>query len=653
MATPPATTTTPQTSKRPFHGSAGQVVTVRTNVFEMMFKDVAVSHYDVDITPTVPPAIQRRIYEEFIQNYGDTDLDGVRPVYDGRKSLFSPSEFPFKSRTFEVILSSDAQQRTPPVFKIKIRMVAVIKMGELQKFMERKTVINSNVQAAIMVLDVLIRHKPALLYTCIGRSFFTPEGKKPLTGPVEVWRGFYQSARPTIDGRMMINVDISATSFFQSGHLIETILKILNLKSPDDLRRTSPPLDWKKVEKTIRNLRITVRHRGRSNRSFKIARLTTGSATETRFMVNVEGDDGGPVGFETTVENYFRETYNLRLQFPMIPCAMVTKTIALPLELCTVVEGQRYTKRLDECQTAEMIKFTCQGPQVRANTIKRGLQIMQYDENEYLKDFGVKISPEMMVLQARILPPPMIHYHPSSSQPSVVPRDGSWNLIGRKVALGTTLGSWGVIVFGNERDAPTPSVRAFIRELIVTCMDTGMNVVNKDPTITYLNPQSIIEDGLRQAWIRAGDQVKSKPQLLVCILPNTGTALYAEIKRVTDTIIGVASQCLQAQSVKIPKKPYCANVCLKMNVKLGGMNSQLGPGMLPVLTSKPTILMGADVNHPAAGDNVRPSIAAVVGSMDSKAARYAASIRIQAAGSEIIADLSGMTMELLRAFYQS
>lgn len=48
-----------------------------------------------------------------------------------------------------------------------------------------------------MVLDVLIRHVPSTLYATVGRSFFTPNGARPLPNAAEVWQGYYQSARPT------------------------------------------------------------------------------------------------------------------------------------------------------------------------------------------------------------------------------------------------------------------------------------------------------------------------------------------------------------------------------------------------------------------------------------------------------------------------
>ena len=45
-----------------------------------------------------------------------------------------------------------------------------------------------------------------------SRSVFTPEGKRPLNingGIYELWRGFFQSVRPSI-GKLILNVDTVA-----------------------------------------------------------------------------------------------------------------------------------------------------------------------------------------------------------------------------------------------------------------------------------------------------------------------------------------------------------------------------------------------------------------------------------------------------------
>ncbi|KAG0229804.1 hypothetical protein BGW42_001330 [Actinomortierella wolfii] len=589
--------------RRPDSGSLGRPFRIKSNFFEITnLPPLNVHHYDVVITPDVPPTVNRKVFAQFIERYQRSDLDGVRPVFDGRRNMFTARQLPFDAKTFEVTLPDDVPPRrasgTGPskpgrVFHFKLKKSATINLYELKDFLEGRTSISNQCRSAIMALDVLIRHKPAFLYSNIGRSFYIPDGAKAMIGGVEVWQGYHQSVRPVL-GRMMINIDVSASVYFQAGPLLESVIKILGLRGLDDLRRPIAEKDRARLERTLRGLQVKATHRNDSHRAFKIMRVTSTPARQTMF-----------------------------------------------------------TKDSVTMDTAEMLKFTCQPPHMRANKIRDGLRILNFDDNEFLQDFGVKVAAEMADVRARLLNPPTISYNPASRDANFVPRDGAWNLRDKKVVEGAKLISWCAVVFGSERELPIPAAQGFIRELAVVCQDTGMDVVNKRPPIIYADPHGDIEGRLKQAWLRAGNAVKSHPQLLLCFLPNTGLPLYAEIKRVSDTVIGIPTQCVQMTHARNPKKQYCANVCLKMNVKLGGMNSFLPPSQTPFLSQKPTILFGADVSHPMPGDHVRPSIASLVGSMDDKAAHYAATVRVQTARTETIADLGGMVVELLKTFYQT
>jgi eukaryotic translation initiation factor 2C len=57
--------------------------------------------------------------------------------------------------------------------------------------------------------------------------------------------------------------------------------------------------------------------------------------------------------------------------------------------------------------------------------------------------------------------------------------------------------------------------------------------------------------------------------------------VYAEVKRVGDTLLGMATQCVQMKNVNKPSPQTLSNLCLKINVKLGGVNSILFPTMRP------------------------------------------------------------------------
>ncbi|RUS25667.1 ribonuclease H-like domain-containing protein [Jimgerdemannia flammicorona] len=467
-------------------------------------------------------------------------------------------------------------------------------------------------------------------------------GKGQLPNGAEVWQGYYQSTRPTLGewhcitinaleyeiislinycpiyiGKMMINVDVSTTAFYEHIPLIDMVAKALNYNRRDDFRRGFNDKDRIKVEKAIKHLRVTVD-----------PTLSKTSADKTMFEVS-------DTGVRQDVASYFRRTYNRRLDFSMLPCVVVQKNSCLPIEVCFVVKGQRQMRKLNEKQTADMIKFTCQQPHARANNIKEGIGLLNCRDNDYLKQFGLKVDTEMAVVNARVLPPPKLRQFHSPG--------GAWNLRDKKVAAGATLGSWGVIHFRDPRDqrCPTiPQLQRFIREMVQTFSDAGMNV-NQEPPIMEENPNGNIEKILKDAWLRAGNAAMAQPQLIMCVLPNT------------DTVIGICSQCVQSKHIYEPKKQYCANLCLKVNLKLGGMNSFLAAAQIPFIAEQSTILFGSHVSHPGPEAVNRPSIAAVCGSMDSKACRYSASIRVQKGRVEIIQDLSNMAKELLNTFYQT
>ena len=149
-------------------------------------------------------------------------------------------------------------------------------------------------------------------------------------------------------------------------------------------------------------------------------------------------------------------------------------------------------------------------------------------------------------------------------------------------------------------------------------------------------------------------------QLIMAVLPNKGTGLYAEIKRVGDNVFGVPTQCVQMNRVQQPKgqAKVCAYLSLKINSKLGGINQVIDPSVQSPMLGKSTIVFGADVTHPSRTENGIPSIAAVVASMDPNATKYQARVRAQThekgpGAQEIINDLAVIVRELLIEFYKA
>ncbi|KAJ4843305.1 hypothetical protein Tsubulata_046568 [Turnera subulata] len=77
---------------------------------------------------------------------------------------------------------------------------------------------------------------------------------------------------------------------------------------------------------------------------------------------------------EMSVLQHFQDKYNIVLKYPSVNALQAgsdTKPVYLSMELCTIVEKQRYSKRLNEKQVTNLLNATCRRPTKREGTIKR------------------------------------------------------------------------------------------------------------------------------------------------------------------------------------------------------------------------------------------------------------------------------------------
>ncbi|KAJ3204394.1 argonaute 1, partial [Clydaea vesicula] len=158
-------------------------------------------------------------------------------------------------------------------------------------------------------------------------------------------------------------------------------------------------------------------------------------------------------------------------------------------------------------------------------------------------------------------------------------------------------------------------VRGDIRQTLVTAKKKAAEIGQKFAGAKRTNSRSV--------------------DLVLCVLPQArNTALYNE------------------ELVVDQKGGYLGNLILKINAKLGGVNTYVLPSDIPLNTGSriPTIVIGIDVTHPLAGVTNGISIAAVVGSVDSGYAEYRCSVRVQAGRQEIVDDLHDMVIDLFEMF---
>ena len=230
----------------------------------------------------------------------------------------------------------------------------------------------------------------------------------------------------------------------------------------------------------------------------------------------------------------------------------------------------------------------------------------------------------------------------------MTPNQGVWDMRGKQFHTGIEVRLWAIACFAPMRNCNENALRTFTHHLQTISADAGMPILGQPCFCKYASGVEQVEP-----MFRFLKQQYPGLQLIIVVLPGK-TPVYAEIKRVGDTLHGLATQCVQSKNVIKTTPQTLSNLCLKINVKLGGVNNILLPSVRPLsVFCEPVIFIGADVTHPPAGDRTKPSIAAVVASMDGHPSRYAATVRVQPHRQEIIGELSNMVKELLIQFYRS
>ncbi len=532
-------------------------------------------------------------------------------------------------------------------FQVRIRQVSSVNMATLDAFLSGK--LTYTPYDVISALEVIMRHPMTTTNVVVGRSLYSGRSVEPISGGVEVWKGIFASLRPSPD-RLLLNVDTSATAFHSPGPVVDIVRQMLGIRSNENIGKLNEG-EIARAERLLRNVRVEVTHRGPTfKRKYKVLGLTSSPCAETFFDITEEAS--GKVS-KSSVASYFSEKYKINMREPGLPCLVVgspDRSVFIPMEVASVTPGQRYPRKLDEEQTSDMIKIANIKPSQRFSTLKAGASAL-LDESAVksgLDAFNMQIGRELVTVNGRVLPPPKLFYNKSSREAEIVPNQGAWNLKDKRVETGCSINSWAVVVLGRAAES---EVRAFVQELVVTCQDTGVSFTSsasKQPPILNGNPATAAQT-CKSAFTKAQEVFGAPPQFLLMMLQSSESRIYGEVKLVCDTQLGIPSQCMLMKHARRPNKQYCANICLKINLKLGGVNLVLG-SQLGFVAQRPTMVLGADVTHPGIGENDRPSIAALVASYDIKMSRYGAAVRLQTTRQEIIADLGGMIKEHLNNF---
>jgi eukaryotic translation initiation factor 2C len=615
-----------------------------TNFFKVKIpSDLTLFHYDVEILPTVPRAVKRKVMQAAVEK-DRAKFSGQFPVFDGEQALYCHKKMNDNEITMpEVNLDDRGRQRQ---FKVTVKFTGhVVQCGDLERVIGNAKESRDIITAVELVLRQGAVLKPDVV--TVGRSFFTPpthDSTVTLGDGREVWFGYYQSAKPSMWKTLLLNIDIAATAFYTEQAVINFLQDVLGHK-----REQLNDFERRKFSKEIKGLKIVVTHLPYP-RQYRVNDITTKTASEQTFPLTTEGGDV----VSCTVQKYFADTYQIHLQYPHLPCLHVgpkDKNIYIPMECCRIAKGQRCAKKLTDLQLRNMIKHTAKPAHKRRQDIMEKVKSAGFERDPVMREYGLRVHNRMEEVEGRVLDPPAIKY---KGNETVSPRNGAWDMRHREFLNGVEINEWAVAVCNNyfSRQSHPPSkedIRKFTSELTRHSRSLGMRMAPQPSAVEYQRTGQSAEQFFK-GLIRRNEQLK----LIMAILPQKGSGSgYAEVKRAGDNLIGVRTQCVVASTLRKTNPPTLTNVCLKINAKFGGTNSIISRSSVLGNKSKPVIVMGADVTHPAPGETKKPSIAALVASMDVNATDYRAYIRVQERRKEIITDMKEMVKGMMKAFYRT
>ncbi|QRV72448.1 argonaute-like protein [Ceratobasidium sp. AG-Ba] len=645
----------------------GTPLTVTTNCFAVTIPETIFHHYDVGkllriinycalLTASTEVQTDRIMPAKFnmdlirvLQERIAPTVFTPRAAYDGRKNLFANHRLPLSngdSQIFEVTLEPAREGARPPkIYRVALKRVAEINPILLSRYQQRQGSYDPMITTALAVFNVIARMEPIVQCPRNSRSFFTNQEMWAIGGGIELWRGYFQSVRPGTRS-MLMNVDISTGTMFASGSMIGVCQSILGNSSPDALVPGQGLSDRErhKLKGFLSSLRFTTNHKDRNGqvgtKPKTLRTISSLGAVDYKFRL--------ADGSETDVAQYF-QSVGINLRFPRYVCIETSTGAAFPIELCNIIPGQLMRKQIPPDMIASVLSFSTKAPGRRLDSIVAARAALQYGQSEYMNGFRMVVGPEPERCLARVLPAPALNYGAGSKRKQLRPSSGSWNLVDQKFFKPATVTGWAVVVY-DTRTVREPDVLNIIRNFKDQADSLGIKGLSHNPPISYPPAESLsVQNHLHAAGDAVYNTTKRAPSLIVIIMPNNSNDLYQAIKHFGDVKRGVPTQCLNAQKARRGDPQYFANVCLKVNAKLGGVNSTLDPQAQGFLSdsANPVMIIGSHVMHPAPGAVNRPSFAAVVGSTDSTTTQYSAVSSAQDSRVQMITELHNHIYELI------
>ncbi|CAN9164259.1 unnamed protein product [Alternaria alternata] len=652
---------------RPGYGTRGIKVELTANYVELLPpSDMVLYRYDIDVQPEATGRKRHRIVELLLQT-PQMAVHKADVATDFRATIVSKTKFKHDDDVFEIQFRSEGEDEpaaNAAVYKVRVKYTKALSIGELVNWMNSTNIGQSfgDKQELTQALNIFLNHyaKSANNLATIGstKSFSLNQNamKADLGSGLNVIRGFFSSVR-VATARILVNINVSHGTFYHDGPLpalmgsygtyntsaLEKFLKLVRVQT------THLPEKRNKVNQVIPRIK-TIFGLARKDDGHRLAnrpriKAHGAGAKDVEFWLDSDaGSSGAPKaeagaskgkskgkaqpkgpapsgsGRYITVFDFFRTTYNRILQHPELPvvnCGNQENPMYLPAEVCIVVPGQPSKAKLDSFQTQQMIRYAVRKPWDNAKSILgEGVPTVGLDGNTniLLRSFGLTVTPGLIKVPGRVLAGPRVIYQQNKTA-SVDQKFGRWNMMNIKFHTGIILAKWSTVMITlphRPGSFDAQALTAVMQEFHQGLLKVGV-MADQPMPVQRLQLQHADDASLGQFCERRPTRIKT--------LSDKDYGLH--------TICSVGSKLWKDRG----RDQYIANVALKFNLKLGGINQ---------IVEKRTWSVSTSLTHHLAQLLTHHRCRQWVASVDRFLGQWPATLRIQRGKQENVDDLAEM-----------
>ncbi|CAH8462539.1 unnamed protein product [Schistosoma rodhaini] len=620
-------------------GTVGRKVTVTSNCWDLAFLPKTVYLYFLEASVVyrvgadegskteirMPPKEKRALIQQVVDSFPESI------IYDGGHSVYSESPLPgiTTDPVEKEIDIKDPLGRDRLLLTYRVMEVQKVSTADINHFITSPKATSLNMpQESIRLLDCILKTVSKQAFVSLGRSalFYDRPVKVVADKLFTIHKGFITSVRP--QWKVRVNLDMTCKAFFTAGNLADVMYE----KYGDNMARCSS-----QMAQDLRRIRVE---------TDKFYKNENGDAYSRRFTVHgissVSADKLMIEERKQSVAAYFAEHHHIKLKYPDLPCVKVDqkREVYMPMEVLNILPFQAPNASKADV-ASEVIRCAAVRPQERFQELQTFSNSM-LKSHPLIKQFGLAVQSRPVDVSARVLQPPSAAFGRSR----VIPlKAGSWTSPGFYDPAGHGVELlWAILCVPPDRRSQG-HVQKVIHELPRAADRVGIRLSSRP---------HISQCPLGELNRKFDEFSRQGCAFLLLILYDEHA--YPAIKRLSDLQIGIRTQCVRSRTLDKPN--VFPNLLLKINGKLGGVNWQI-PDLIKN-SDELMMVFGADVTHPAQTQQVRKSVAAVIGSVSPDLMRYGVVIRQQAttekgnkAAREIIDDMRLIVKELLQLYLRN